>query len=101
MRRAIGSLGTVRGRGPNRNPSPTAKKDSMETIQKNTLSQTGTQTAERGGKYLTFSLANQEYGVGILEIREIIGMMPITAIPQAPAFVRGQFIWGSDWTDIE
>jgi purine-binding chemotaxis protein CheW len=61
----------------------------METIQKSALSQTGTQTAERGGKYLTFSLANQEYGVGILEIREIIGMMPITAIPQAPAFVRG------------
>jgi purine-binding chemotaxis protein CheW len=61
----------------------------METIQEKAESQTQTLTVERGGKYLTFSLDKQEYGIGILEIREIIGMMPITAIPQAPAFVRG------------
>lgn len=61
----------------------------METIQENAGSPTGTLSAGREGKYLTFSLDNQEYGIGILEIREIIGMMPITAIPQAPAFVRG------------
>jgi purine-binding chemotaxis protein CheW len=40
--------------------------------------------AEREGKYLTFSLAGEEYGSGILKIREIIGMMPITSIPQSP-----------------
>lgn len=34
--------------------------------------------ADRESKYLTFSLADEEYGIGILKIREIIGMMPIT-----------------------
>jgi len=61
----------------------------METLQETTLSTTGAPTVERGGKYLTFSLAGQDYGISILEIREIIGMMPITAIPRAPQFVRG------------
>jgi len=48
------------------------------------------QTAgSREGKYLTFTLAGEEYGIGILKIREIIGMMPITSVPQAPDFVKG------------
>jgi len=41
------------------------------------------------GKYLTFRLGNEEYGVGIMKIREIIGLMPITSVPQTPPFVRG------------
>jgi len=45
--------------------------------------------ADREGKYLTFALANEEYGIGILKIKEIIGMMPITAVPQTPDFVKG------------
>ena len=45
--------------------------------------------AEREGKYLTFSLADEEYGIGILKIKEIIGMMPITSVPQTPEFVKG------------
>ena len=44
---------------------------------------------ERGGKYLTFSLGNEEYGIGILKIKEIIGTMPITSVPQTPQFVKG------------
>ncbi|MFA6009745.1 MAG: chemotaxis protein CheW [Desulfobacteraceae bacterium] len=44
---------------------------------------------KREGKYLTFSLANEEYGIGILKIKEIIGMMPITTVPQTPSFVKG------------
>ncbi len=44
---------------------------------------------DREGKYLTFSLAEEEYGIGILKIREIIGMMPITSVPQTPYFVKG------------
>ena len=44
---------------------------------------------KREGKYLTFSLANEEYGIGILKIKEIIGMMPITTVPQTPLFVKG------------
>jgi purine-binding chemotaxis protein CheW len=45
--------------------------------------------ADREGKYLTFTLASEEYGIGILKIREIIGMMPITSVPQTPDFVKG------------
>jgi purine-binding chemotaxis protein CheW len=41
------------------------------------------------GKYLTFELGQEEYGIGILKIREIIGMMPITAVPQTPSFIKG------------
>ncbi len=44
---------------------------------------------EKEGKYLTFSLANEEYGIGILKIKEIIGMMSITTVPQTPDFVKG------------
>jgi purine-binding chemotaxis protein CheW len=45
--------------------------------------------ATREGKYLTFSLAGEEYGIGILKVREIIGMMTVTPVPQTPEFVRG------------
>jgi len=41
------------------------------------------------GKFLTFTLADEEYGIGILKIKEIIGMMPITSVPQTPDFVKG------------
>ena len=45
--------------------------------------------ADREGKYLTFILAEEEYGISILKIKEIIGMMPITTVPQTPEFVKG------------
>jgi purine-binding chemotaxis protein CheW len=50
--------------------------------------QAGTE-ATREGKYLTFSLAGEEYGIGILKVREIIGMMTVTPVPQTPEFVKG------------
>lgn len=46
-------------------------------------------TRAREGKYLTFSLDGEEYGIGILKVREIIGMMPITPVPLSPDFVKG------------
>ncbi len=42
-----------------------------------------------GGKYLTFMLDDEEYGLEILKVREIMGMMDITKVPQTPAFVEG------------
>lgn len=45
--------------------------------------------SDREGKYLTFSLAGEEYGIGILQVKEIIGMMPITSVPRTPDFVKG------------
>jgi purine-binding chemotaxis protein CheW len=41
------------------------------------------------GKYMTFRLASEEYGLEILKVRELIGLMEITRIPRAPAHVRG------------
>jgi purine-binding chemotaxis protein CheW len=43
----------------------------------------------RAGKYLTFVLAEEEYGIEILKVREIIGIMEITAIPRMPDYVEG------------
>jgi purine-binding chemotaxis protein CheW len=41
------------------------------------------------GKYLTFTLNEEEYGIGILKVKEIIGMMEITTVPRTPAFIKG------------
>ena len=69
---------------------------------------------DKEGKYLTFALANEEYGLEILKVREIFGYMEITAVPQTPHYVmgvinlRGQVIpvidlrakFGMDTTDV-
>jgi purine-binding chemotaxis protein CheW len=41
------------------------------------------------GKYLTFALAQEEYGLPVLKVREIIKIMDITAVPQVPTHVKG------------
>ncbi|HOA74621.1 MAG TPA: chemotaxis protein CheW [Phycisphaerae bacterium] len=46
-------------------------------------------TRDLGGKYLTFMLDDEEYGIEILKVREIIGIMDITKVPQTPDFVEG------------
>lgn len=51
--------------------------------------ESGTASSVRGGKYLTFALGREEYGLEILKVREIIGWMEITAIPRMPSHVRG------------
>ena len=44
---------------------------------------------DKEGKYLTFTLGQEEYGIGILKVREIIGMMEITSVPRTPDHVKG------------
>ena len=41
------------------------------------------------GKYLTFILENEYYGIEILTVQEIIGMMQVTRVPRTPEYVRG------------
>jgi purine-binding chemotaxis protein CheW len=41
------------------------------------------------GKYLTFRLGREEYGLPVLKVREIIKLLDITAVPQAPPHVKG------------
>jgi purine-binding chemotaxis protein CheW len=45
--------------------------------------------ADLAGKYLTFNLGDEQYGLEILKVQEIIGMQGITKIPRTPAYVKG------------
>ena len=44
---------------------------------------------ERSGKYLTFQLGKEEFGIRVLKVREIMGIQEITAVPQTPPHVKG------------
>ena len=46
-------------------------------------------TDARAGKYLTFQLANEEFGIRVLKVREIMGLQEITAVPQTPMHIKG------------
>jgi purine-binding chemotaxis protein CheW len=61
----------------------------MQTTLEATMDSTGASTTSLGGKYLTFNLSAEEYGLEILKVREIIGIMDITAMPQVPPEVKG------------
>ncbi len=41
------------------------------------------------GKFLTFRLASEDYGIEIRYVTEIIGIQKITDVPDMPDFVRG------------
>jgi len=43
----------------------------------------------RGGKFLTLLLGDEEYGIEILRVQEIIGLLPITVVPRTPKYIRG------------
>ena len=60
----------------------------MNQLAQKTNSKTGLDFVA-SGKYLTFTLEEETYGIGILKVKEIIGMMPITSVPQTPEFVKG------------
>jgi purine-binding chemotaxis protein CheW len=47
------------------------------------------QADARAGKYLTFQLSNEEFGIRVLKVREIMGIQEITAVPQTPSHIKG------------
>ena len=59
----------------------------MENVIEST--QVGARRTAETGKYLTFGLGQEEYGLEILKVREIIGYMDITSVPQTPDYVMG------------
>jgi purine-binding chemotaxis protein CheW len=66
----------------------------MTELEKSFSGEAGAASAVRtlndlAGKYLTFRLGAEEYGLEILKVREIIGLMDITAVPRTPHFIRG------------
>ena len=44
---------------------------------------------DKENKFLTFRLGKEEYGVEILKVREIIGIIDVTPLPQTPEYVKG------------
>jgi purine-binding chemotaxis protein CheW len=58
----------------------------MSTTLANPASKFATSSA---GKYLTFALGNESYGVNVLQVREIIRLQPFTPVPQMPAHIKG------------
>ena len=49
----------------------------------------GSPQDQMAGKYLTFFLDKEEYGLQILKVREIMGMLDVTKVPQTASFVLG------------
>lgn len=57
----------------------------MSTVQESTQ----VSSDNLAGKYLTFGLKGESYGIVVLKIREIIRLQPITPVPQMPAHIKG------------
>jgi Chemotaxis signal transduction protein len=41
------------------------------------------------GRYLTFKVGNEYYGIGIKYVTEIINMLPVTKVPGLPKYIKG------------
>jgi purine-binding chemotaxis protein CheW len=55
-----------------------------------TTTETAAKLAEsRAGKYLTFRLGREEFGIRVMQVREIMGLLEITPVPHTPAHVKG------------
>ena len=50
---------------------------------------TESQSQEEHGKFLNFMLVGESYGIALRKVREIIGLIRITPIPQAPEYFKG------------
>jgi purine-binding chemotaxis protein CheW len=63
----------------------------MRTTQEmaTTVASSDSARTSEDAKVLTFQVGNEEYGIEILKIREIIGVQAITAVPKMPAFMKG------------
>ncbi|HLG29661.1 MAG TPA: chemotaxis protein CheW [Candidatus Brocadiales bacterium] len=67
--------------------------DTIDELKKNLTERLKAVEAEEmfavKGKYLTFVLCGEEYGVEVLKVREINGLMDITTVPQMPNYMKG------------
>jgi purine-binding chemotaxis protein CheW len=61
----------------------------MTELRKQDSREVRSELAHLAGKYLTFKLAEEEYGLEIIKVQEIIGLMPITKVPRVPGYMRG------------
>jgi purine-binding chemotaxis protein CheW len=54
-----------------------------------TLQESASSVRSLAGKYLTFVLGRESFGIAVLKIREIIRLVEITSIPRMPDYVKG------------
>jgi purine-binding chemotaxis protein CheW len=47
------------------------------------------EAVSKSGRYLTFQLGEESYGISVLKVREIIQMQPVTHIPKTPDYMKG------------
>lgn len=66
-----------------------AEKIMREEVENKSEKKKKAQVRARAGKYITFTLAGEDYGIYILSVKEIIGLMSVTKVPRTPDFVRG------------
>lgn len=57
------------------------------TAEETDIKQSGSK--DKAGRYLTFQLGEESYGITVLKVREIIQMQPITQIPRTPEYMKG------------
>jgi len=60
----------------------------MQTAEK-TLADNFLEDVNQEGQFLTFNIAEQEYGINIRHVTEIIGIQKVTDLPDLPEFVKG------------
>jgi purine-binding chemotaxis protein CheW len=70
---------------PRKTPAPGAPRAAAPAVAPRPVAD----VAPLAGRYLSFLLAGGEYGLAILDVREIIGLMPINPVPRTPAEVCG------------
>jgi len=63
--------------------------DMTEALCADPIESTPTSPEHFAGKYMMFRLGDETYGLGILNIQEIIGMMEMVQVPTSPEFVQG------------
>lgn len=61
----------------------------MESSASPATPDTPAQHDNRAGKYLTFMIGKEEFGVAVLKVREIMGIQDVTTVPQTPAWMKG------------
>ncbi len=61
----------------------------MSQYQSNTAVLDAVDSRALAGKYMGFQLGAETFGIAILKVQEIIGLLPITHVPRTPEFVRG------------
>ena len=63
--------------------------ESTRLSQAGSASQNLAGSGDGGSQYLTFTVAGQMYGIGILAIKEIIQYGTLSPVPMMPSFIRG------------